>query len=432
VWQAKTEGGMAPVERALILATLAVVAGLVVHDGAVRLLYEAAIPVVVLALFVGFFSGLPRWLRLASTVALTLVGAYIPAVAFGQQGDVSARSILSDAVPWTLLLLALPRMDPPAVLRRWSQARIWPWPIYFVVSAVLMSALIGMCLLITVVLKGREVPRTLVFASFLCVVASFLYIVYGLRSRRVSLFVRIPALLLLRPAGVPTDEVVQQISEALGARVLLVVLELEPPNRSLRQAVGRWGKLAFLGFEQIFLAVGAIAVIGLLLAQLVGGYQHDGELRHLHTLIILAVAAAGFIGRLSIMNWRVGRAVDRVRAKRVRSLRGSARSIFKLQMGQRVWREAIEHLRDECACLLIDLSADIDRLSWEIDHLKTQWVGRAVALLNDTAAIPEALKAAGVPIVRYSLALQAWQGFAAQLRRVFRMGDTGDVKEFVR
>ena len=428
MWQAKTEGGMAPVERALVLAALAIVAGFVVRDGVARL---EAVSVVVLAFLVGFGSGLPRLLRLAATVAVTLVGAYVQAAALGGQGDVGARSILSDAVPWTILLLGLPLIDPPAGLRRWSRARVWPWPIYFAVSAILVSALVGACLLISIVLKERQVPHALAAVSFLGLVATPVYMAYRQPPRRIWR----PAILVLRPAGAPPHQVLQQISKALEAKVLLVVLDLESLDRGLPRAAGRWGKLAFLRLEQIFLAVAAVVVIGLLLAPFVAGHRQAGEPRHLHALIVVVIATVGWIGRLFIKNWRVGRAVDRVGSTRIKHPLWPARRILKAQMSQRDWRAAVERLGEECDCLLIDLSTEVDRLSWEIDHLKTKWMGRAAVLLTEAAAIPAALKATSVPVVRYSPALQAWQGFAAQLRQtvpVLLAGPTGGAKEFVR
>jgi hypothetical protein len=410
MWQAKTEGDMAPVERALVLAVMAALGCLLVmRTGAGRvvaapLLYEA-VAVVVIAFFSGLISGLPPLMRIATSAVLMLIGTYV-----------YARSIVPEVVTWTVFLLALPMIDPPVWLRRWSRARIWLWPIYYASSALLILALAVAFLLPILAIEKQEAPRALVSAAFAGIAISLVYSGYRLRSSRV----RRPAVLLLRSAiGAPPDEVVRQISRALGAKFLLVVLELELANRGLR-AAGRLGRFAYLGFEHLLLYVMATACIGLAIFAVIMvlqyGFHTVREARNLIVALVLAVGAVAWVRRSFVMNWRVGRALDRVRIKRVSNAFGQGPKLFKVRVGERAWREAVELLGDECDCLLIDLST-VDRASWEIDHLKAGWNGRAAVLLNEATALPAALKGPGVPVVRYSPGIMAWKDFATQLRK---------------
>jgi hypothetical protein len=227
--------------------------------------------------------------------------------------------------------------------------------------------------------------------------------------------------LLLKPSvSVPTHNVVRQISKALGAKFLVVILELQSANRGLRHSVGGLARFAFLGIEHALLLVVAIVAIGLTVALIVEILLHGLALNELKPLIggmVFSIGAIVWMGRSFIVNWRVGRAVDLVRAKQYSHVFGWVPRTMKIRMSERVWREAVEHIGEECECLLIDLSQDVDQVTWEIDHVTKKWAGRAAILLNEQAAIPVALKTQDLPIVRYSPGHGAWQNFAIQLRK---------------
>jgi hypothetical protein len=199
------------------------------------------------------------------------------------------------------------------------------------------------------------------------------------------------------------------------------VVEPELMKRGLHRAAGRWGRFAYLGIEHVFLYVMAAACVGLAIAAVIMVLQHGFHtVKEAHSLIaalVLAVGAVAWVRRSFAVNWRVGRALDRLRTKRISIGLRQGPKVFRVRVGEHAWREAVERLGDECDCLLIDLSTDVDRASWEIDHLKAEWSGRAAVLLNEAATLPAALKGPSVPVVRYSPGIMAWKDFATQLRR---------------
>lgn len=240
---------MTPVERAILFAvSTSLAVGLVTFTighkpGAAHALpWEAAASSVAVALLIGLISDLPAWLRVPLGMSLAVVGDFAYGAALVLHDYPGIGPIMSDAATGMVLSAAVPLVDPPAALRRSSQSNGWLWPIYFLASAILLSLLLGACLLIEVIPRGQALPPALVFASFASTGASLLYIRYRLDSLRMSR----PVILMLRPADDrAADKVVRQVSRALGSKFLLLVLELEPSARNLGRATGAWSGPCF-------------------------------------------------------------------------------------------------------------------------------------------------------------------------------------------
>lgn len=168
--------------------------------------------------------------------------------------------------------------------------------------------------------------------------------------------------------------------------------------------------------------VAAMVVIGVAVALAMAIFASSGlrsglEVKYLLAVIALAAGAFAWMRRNSTIDWRVGRAIDRLRAKRMGGPVWPGPRMLTMSMDQGVWREALQNIGDECDCLLIDLSTGAVRDRWEIGYLKKHWNGRAVALLDEAASMPADWRALDLPVVRYSPGHGAWHNFVDQLRR---------------
>lgn len=446
VWNAGRRDGMAPIERALVLGIFMLIVGGstllfdTTAEGEPQHWYELLSSIVAISA-TGLISDMPLWVRVPIGAGLLIIDSNLFEMAFNRPDAFDHAKIATEAVSLIAFATALPLLDPPGWLRRWSRVQQWRWLIYYLVNVFVLVAAVVLPALVYGVFSGKidlastmeDTGPVMIFLLPLAVVALFVFVLILLQSNWRNTFysrgAKTPVLFLRPFLTLPDPDTLNELSHQIGQRFPIIALDrIAPvPRRSPHKAVRTvflWAAVGTLGLMALILprdaSYGDVACkTGDVLCEAVQSeptekllqtQQHSNGSFPWQLIVVPLLILWKLQNAFSFPSARtVSVKTDKGLARALKVIQSvSASPIMRSEVGTAIirtsdafWQEAAQRIGEKCQIAIIDLSQDADSLTWEIAYLKNAKLGRIVIMLDQTAALPASVADLNALVVRY-------------------------------